>query len=396
MDRGSVDDTCWRLDRSFVHLNHGSYGACPVPVLDAQDGWRDDLERDPTGFFTGGYFAALDAARERLASFVGADPAGLVFVPNATTGVNAVLRSWERRLTRGDEILVTDHTYAACRNVVDATAARTGARVVVARLPFPVASAGDVVEAVVRAAGPRSRLALVDHVTSSTALMVPVAAIVDALEPAVAVLVDGAHAPGMVPLDLDRLGASYVVGNCHKWLCAPKGAGYLWARTDHREGLEPVVISHGWNGRSRGNPNRLHELFDWPGTFDPSAWLAVPDAIDTVGGLRLGGWPEVMASNRALALAGRDIVCDALGIDPPCPDELIGAMAAAPMPAGAGGAAEDLRRWLREVHRIVVAVSPWPGPGGRLVRWSAQQYNHLGDYERLGAALAAAPTRTTG
>jgi len=373
------------LDPDLVHLNHGSFGACPRGVLAAQDRWRVDLERDPTGFFVERYWPALDHARRRLADFVGADAAGLVFVPNSTTGVNAVLRSIEPTLRPGDEILVTDHTYNACRNVVEAVAGRTGAVVVTARIPFPIADPAEATAAVTAAVSGRTRLALVDHVTSPTALVLPIADIVAALEPDVPVLVDGAHAPGMVPLDLEGLGASYAVGNCHKWMCAPKGSAFLHARPDRRDGLDPTTISHGWNGRSRVSGNRFHDLFDWPGTFDPSAWLSVPDAIDELSTIDPGGWPAVMAANRALAVAARLLVCDALGLEAPCPESMLGSMAAVHVPGNC--TAEDLRRRLRDEHRIVIPVSAWPGPDDRLVRWSAQRYNSPSDYERLVAAL---------
>jgi isopenicillin-N epimerase len=375
----------WRFDPDLLHLNHGSFGACPAPVLAAQQRWRDTLERDATGFFDLQYDAAVAEARQVLAAFLGADPAGLVFITNSTTGVNAVLRSIGPTLRAGDEILVTDHTYNACRNAVDAVAGVSGARVVVAHVPFPITAAAEATEAVLAKAGAHTRLALIDHVTSSTALVLPVADIVAALEPDVPVLIDGAHAPGMVPLHLDALGASYSVGNCHKWMCAPKGAAYLHVRADRRPMVDPLVISHGWNAGARSTGNRLHDLFDWPGTHDPSAWLSVPTAIGTVATLHADGWPGVMRANCDLALAARRLVCYALGVEPPCPEEMIGSMAA--LQVGGTGSAEHLRAWLRAQHGIVVPVSPWPSAAHRLVRWSAHRYNDLHDYARLADAL---------
>jgi isopenicillin-N epimerase len=387
---GHTDE--WALDPHLVHLNHGSFGACPRTVLASQDRWRHRLERDPTGFFEHVYPGALDLARTRLAGFVGADPTGVVFVTNATVGTNAVLLSIAPGLRAGDEILVTDHTYNATRNAVEATCASTGASTVTARIPFPLASADAAIEAVLARVGPRTRLAVIDHVTSPTALVLPVERLVSALEPEVPVLVDGAHAPGMVPLDLDRLGASYTVGNCHKWLGAPKGAGFLHVRADRRADVAPTVVSHGWNGRWHGSSSRFHALFDWPGTFDPSPWLSVPTAIEVMGRMHPDGWPGLMAANHRLAIEGSRIVGTAVGDPgPPTAHEMIGSMAAVPLPTAHGGAesqpAQGLARWLREERGIVIAASAWPEPSSVMVRVSAQRYNTVADYERLTAAL---------
>ena len=382
----------WQLDPAITFLNHGSFGAAPRPVLAEQQQWRDLLERNPVRFFQEEYRPALDASRAALAAFVGADPAGLAFVPNATTGVNAVLRSLEPRLLPGDEIVVTNHAYNACRNAAEVAAGHSGAAVVVADVPFPLASADEVLDPVLAVVTARTRLVMIDHVTSPTGLVWPVDRIVAALEPDVPVLVDAAHAPGMVPMALDRTGAAFTAGNCHKWLCAPKGAGFLHVRADLRDGIVPVTVSHGWNRRPAGR-SRFHALFDWTGTDEPSARLSVGAAIALVGGLASGGWPDVMAANRQLALAARDLLADALGVPPPAPDDMIGSMAALPLPDGSGQVSDDgldpLVGVLRERWGIEVPVSSWPGPPRRLVRVSAQLYNDIGQYERLAAALAA-------
>jgi isopenicillin-N epimerase len=199
-------------------------------------------------------------------------------------------------------------------------------------VPFPIASDEEVAAPILAAATEHTRLAVVDHVTSPTALVFPVERIVAALEPRVPVLVDAAHAPGQVPLALDALGASFTAGNCHKWLCAPKGAGFLHVRQDHRERIEPPVISHGWNRVFPTAGSRFHAMFDWTGTADPSAWLVVPDAIGAVGALAPGGWPEVVAANRALALAARDLLCDALRVAPRHPTRCSGRWRRCPSP----------------------------------------------------------------
>jgi isopenicillin-N epimerase len=380
----------WPLDPNVTFLNHGSFGACPTEVLRYQDSLRRELEAEPVRFLSREIFDRLDAARARLAAFVGADPDGLVFVPNATTGVNAVLRSLI--FAAGDELLVTNHGYKACANTIEFVAGRAGARVIVADVPFPLGSPDEVVHAVLSRVTPRTRLAVLDHVTSPTALVFPIERLVRELaDRGVETVVDGAHAPGMLPLDLRALGAAYYSGNCHKWVCSPKGAGFLYVTRERRDAIHPVTISHGasatWPGKSR-----FQLEFDWAGTSDPTAYLAVPKALEYVGGLRPGGWPDVMAANRALALDARRILGDALGSKPPCPDDMVGSIASVPLPDGTttdiGWRRPDpLQPKLYEGWGIEVPIHSWPRPPQRLVRVSAQLYNRRDQYVRLADAL---------
>lgn len=381
----------WGLDPDIVFLNHGSFGACPRAVLEVQTELRTRMEREPVRWFIRELPGLLDAARAEVAAFVGADPDDLVFVRNATEGVAGVLGSLELR--PGDEIVVTDHGYNACTNVARHVAQRAGARVVVAAVPFPIAGPAEVVHAVLGALTPRTRLVLVDHVTSPTGLVLPVAELVAALaERGVDCLVDGAHAPGMLPLDLRALGAAYYAGNFHKWVCAPKGAGMLFVRRDRQASVHPAVISHGYN-TPRGR-SRFHAEFDWTGTCDFSPWLCVPAAIRCLQGLVPGGWEEVRARNHALARQGRRIVAAALGVAPPAPEDMLGNLASLPLPPGEDGPpasllhADPLQTALFERHRIEVPVPLWPAPPHRLIRISAQLYNDVADYEALAAALA--------
>ncbi|MEI9997404.1 MAG: aminotransferase class V-fold PLP-dependent enzyme [Rhizomicrobium sp.] len=368
----------WGLDPAVEFLNHGSFGACPTAVLKAQTLLREEMELEPMEFFTRTLLGRLNGARDAVAEFVGADAEGLVFVPNASTGVNAVLRSL--RFEPGDEILATDVTY--CRKAVDFVADRSGARVVVADLPFPVSGDDEIVEAVLVKITTRTRIVLLDHVTSTTSVILPIARLVGEIQSrGIDVLVDGAHAPGMIPLSLSKIGAAYYTGNAHKWLCAPKGAAFLHVRRDRHAGLHPTVISHGYG---RG----LHPEFNWTGTCDPTASLCVPEAIAYVGGLLPGGWQEIMARNRALALEARTLALKALGSKIPCPDSMVGSMASVPLPAFDEGAmariGTDLRTWFRER-----GVSTWFSPEPPyILRISAHLYNDIEQFKKLADLLS--------
>jgi isopenicillin-N epimerase len=376
----------WTLDPDVVFLNHGSFGACPREVLEAQSLLRARLEREPVRFFVNDLEPLFDAARAEVAAFLGADARDLVFVANATGAVNAVLGSLA--LAPGDELLCTDHGYNACWNALHRFAERAGARVTQARVPFPLAGPDDVVSAVLGAVGPRTRLLLIDHVTSPTGLVFPVAALARALAPrGIDVLVDGAHAPGMLPLDLSALaadGVAYYTGNFHKWCCAPKSVAFLWARRDKQPGLRPTVISHGANS-PRTDRSRFQLEFDWCGTVDVTPWLTVPAALRFMARLLPGGWPAVMADNHQKAVRARRTLAAALGVAPPAPESMLGSLAALPLPDGD----DPLQEALYARHHVQVPIIPWPAPPRRLVRVSAQLYNEDADYAALAAALTA-------
>jgi len=380
----------WTLDPAVTYLNHGSFGACPRAVLAVQQELRDRLEREAVVFLVRELEGLLDDARTRLATFLGARAQDLVFVPNATSGVNTVLRSLD--FGEGDELLVLDHAYNACRNALDYVAERARARVVVARVPFPITNVDDVVEAVLGASSPRTRLALLDHVTSPTGLVLPIERLVRPLQDRGAlVLIDGAHAPGMIELDLDALGADFYTGNCHKWPCAPKGAAFLWTREDRQSLVRPLVISHGSNS-PRADRSRYLVEGDWTGTSDPTPFLCIPAAIDTMASLLPGGWAEVRRRNRALALAGRRVLCGMLEVPEPSPDEMIGSLASVPLPDGPGSLRgplfiDPLQDAVWERARIEVPFMPWPSWPQRVLRISAQLYNDLEQVELLASTL---------
>ncbi len=387
----------WSLDPAVVFLNHGSFGACPRVIQAEQARLREQIEREPVQFYLHAYPRLVDAARSDVAAFVGARPEDLVFVRNASAGVNAVLG--QLALAPGDELLTTDHTYAACHNALVHYSERAGARVVVAKVPFPVSGPDEVIAAVMAHVGPRTRLAFLDHVTSPTGLVFPISALVAALaDRGVDTLVDGAHAPGMLALDLEKLGAAYYTGNFHKWVCAPKGAAMLHVRRDRQARLHPQVISHGY--RAGGERPALWQEFDWVGTDDPTPWLCLPLALQWLAELMPGGWPALRDHNHRLVLAGRDRIAAALGLTPPAPDSMLGSLAVLPLPPSI--AATDHRSSLLEAHPlqvqlfsehgIEVPVYAWPTAARQWLRVSAQAYNRLADYDALAAALAAKVT----
>jgi isopenicillin-N epimerase len=381
----------WPLDRGVTFLNHGSFGACPTEVLRHQAALRAEMEAEPVRFLSRELDDRLDVARQALASFIGADADDLAFVANATSGVNAVLRSLS--VGRGDELLTTNHAYTACRNALEFVASRSGADVVVARIPFPITSPDDVVGAVMARVTPRTRLALLDHVTSPTALALPIERLARELAGrGVEILIDGAHAPGMIPLDLRALGATYYAGNCHKWLCAPKGSAFLWVRRDRHPDVRPLTISHGASV-TRAGRSRFRLEFDWAGTADPTAWLTVPRAIDYLGSLLPGGWPALMARNRALALEGRRLLSAAAGTPPACPDEMVGSLASVVLPDGLTSEIgwrrpDPLQSRLFERWGVEVPVMSWPAAPRRLIRISAQLYNRRDHYAILADAVS--------
>jgi isopenicillin-N epimerase len=350
------------------------------------------MEAAPVQFLWRRYEERLVPARQVVARFVGVAPEDLVFVTNATTAINAVLRSTPLR--PGDEVLTTDLDYNACRNVLVAAVEQTGAKLVAARVPIPLRSEAEAVGAVLAAVTRRTRLLLLDHVTSGSAVGMPVEKILAALEGSgVEILVDGAHAPGMLPLNIAKLKPAYYTGNLHKWVCAPKGAAFLYAGKEQQLRLQPAVISHG-NNTSRPGFSRFQDRFDWAGTADPTAWLCASAAIEYMGALLPGGWPELMKRNQELAVNGRRLLLARFGGEPLCPEKSLGSMANIALPQKFQGRprtgkidAEQLR--LYDEFKIEVPFSRMPGSELRCVRISAQIYNTLDEYRYLGDALDA-------
>ncbi len=382
----------WPLDPEIVFLNHGSYGACPRPVLEAQDRYRDRMERELVRFFMIDVEGLLDRARQAVADFVGCDIEGLAFLPNVTQAVATVIDNLELR--PGDEILVNDHEYSACISTFTKAAKRVGARVVKASIPFPTPSADAIHDAVMSAATPRTRVALISHITSPTALVFPAKRLVESCRArGIEVILDGAHAPGQIPLDVRDINAQYYTANLHKWPSCPKGTAFLWVHPERREGFEPLALSARAH-LNRTDRDRFRCLFDYIGTDDYTGFLAIPDALAFMASLE-GSYDALMARNHALALEGRRILCDALGCDPATPDDLVGTMATVIVPGvglPSGGTApgkyeDPLQEKLVANHSIQVPVWSLPSQGRRLLRISCQAYNSREQIEYLARAL---------
>ena len=381
----------WGLDSKCVFLNHGSFGATPHAIREEQRKWQDLLEDEPVRFYEDLAMDFMKNSRTALADMLHCDAEDLALVENATSGVNTVLRSLE--FNQGDEILVPDHAYQACRNTIDYVAKRWGAKVVTVNIPFPIEGPQVAFDAIMAGVTDRTVLAMIDTVTSPTGLLMPFERLVKQLESSgVSVMLDAAHGIGMVPLSLDQLGASYTTSNCHKWMCAPKGSAFLHVRRDLQHLIHPLTISHGMSF-PLGDTTRFRHEFDWTGTRDLSATCSIPATIEFMQNMVLGGWPAIMKHNHDLAIEGRRILCEKLGIEAPCPEEMIACIATLALPQGGEAGIplhepDPLHKVLQDKYGIQVPVWSWESPKGRYIRISAQLYNHVDEYHYLAEALA--------
>ena len=380
----------WGLDPNTVFLNHGSFGATPIAVLEEQDRIRRLMERDPVHFVERLSHEMWQDSINELSKFLNADSGGMSFVANATTGVNTILRSLN--LSKGDEIIVPDHAYQACRNAIDFVTERSGARTVVIRIPFRIDDESDIIDPIISAISDRTVLAMIDTVSSPTGIRMPFEKLVGLIqERGVDVLVDAAHGPGIVPLDIRKLNAAYITGNCHKWICTPKGSAFLHIRDDRREGVKPLTIGHGYSS-DLPSAEKFRMEFDWTGTRDPSPWLCIPFAISHIGGLINGGWTEIMNKNHEMVIFGRDLLCETLDISPPTPDSMVSSMSSVEFPwnEDVGPAPIDgdpIHNTLFDEYRIQVPVISWPNHNRKYLRISAQVYNSKEDYHYLSDSL---------
>ena len=379
--------TLFLLDPDVVFLNHGSFGACPRLVFEAQQAWQRRLEREPVLMLGREITALMTEARRTLGDFLGARAEDLVFFPNPTTALNMVARNLMRRdapfgLRPGDEILTTDHEYGAMDRTWRYVCRQTGARYVQTPIPLPLTTREDFIERVWAGVTPRTRVLFLSHITSPTALIFPVQELCRRARAAgILCIVDGAHAPGHIPLNLTELGADIYAGALHKWLMAPKGAAFLYARAEAQSWLDPLVVSWGYEAERPG-PSRFVDYHEWQGTRDMSPFLSVPAAIRFQ---QDHDWDAVRARSHALAVATRDAI-NALTSQPTiAPSDWLGQMAAVLLPPETDPEALHRRLWDR--HRIEVPAFWWHGRP--ILRVSFQGYNDEADANALLRALAA-------
>lgn len=363
------------LDKDIVFLNHGSFGACPRPVFESYQQWHREIEANPVIFLSRRLPELLAQACATLANYVGTQAENLVFVPNATHGVNVIARSLD--LKPGDEVLGTDHEYGAVNNTWRFNCQKTGAHYVSQPIPLPLTSAEDFVDALWEGVTERTRVISISHITSPTALIFPVELVCQrAREAGILTVIDGAHAPGQLDLKLEQMGVDFYVGNCHKWLSSARGAGFLYARSERQQLLEPLVVSHGW-ARKDSTRSQFYDFFTWTGTDDPSAYLSVPVAIEFQ---EQNNWPAVRAACHALALEAQHRILELADHEPLSPDSMWVQMCTIPLP---GRAADYQDLW--DKYQIVVPISERNGRA--MIRISIQAYNSPHDIDRLLHAL---------
>ncbi|MBS0191021.1 MAG: aminotransferase class V-fold PLP-dependent enzyme [Phycisphaerales bacterium] len=382
----------WDLDPAVTFLNHGSYGATPRAVLEAQNRMRARTEREPVRFYKVDLERLMDGVREVLGSFINCDPTTIAPVPNATMGIASIFSSTPFKA--GDEILLTDHEYQSGINELERMAKTVGVKVVLAPIPFPIRSQDEVFEAVMRCVTPRTKLAMISQITSGSSLIFPVERLVPALKArGIDVIVDGAHGPGQIPVDLRALAPTYYVGSLHKWLSAPKGTAFLSVSKEKQATFRPVFLSSRAN-KIRHDRDLFLRDFDYHGTLDYSGFLVVPEAIAYISRLLPGGWPELYRRNHEMVVKGREIVCRAIGAEPPCPDSMLGSMASIILPEPAANMKgrpslydDPLQDALIHNHGVVTPIWRVGGNDRRIIRISAQAYNTLDQYETLAEAL---------
>lgn len=384
----------WPLEPSIIFLNHGSFGACPTAVIEQQQALRLEMERNPVQFLHRQLPERLAASRQKLADFLKVPAKNLVFVPNATHGINIVLHSIPWR--EGDEVVVTNHGYRACRNALDKVARQHHLSIQTVEIPFLGITPDLVTQKVIEAVSSRTRLILIDHITSATGLIFPIKAIAQELAShPLEILVDGAHSAGSIPVEIEGLGVTYYTTNAHKWLCVPKGAACLYVAEHRISQVLPLCTSHA-PSLATSSEELFQMSFDWTGTYDPTPYLMIPYTLDYLSSLVEGGWPAIWARNTQLAHQARNWLCQGLNIEVPCSDEMFATLATIPIPLKIDKHPPEihpLQKILFEKWNIEIPVIPNPKMGCYLVRLSAFLYNHFEEYQWLHEALRSELTK---
>jgi isopenicillin-N epimerase len=381
----------FQLDPEIVYLNHGSFGACPRAVLEAQRAHRDRIEGDAMRFYIHDLWGGMDRSREALGELVNAEPTDLVFVSNATSAVANVIANVD--LQPGDEVLVTRFEYPACINNLRRACERAGAELVMIELAWNPIDEDSAVEAIMGRVSERTRLALFSLITSGTAVRLPVERLIRELHTyGIETLLDAAHGPGCVPMDIAAWGPTYCTGNAHKWLCAPKGSAFLYVDRAKQDGFRPVILSNdayaldSATARSKRSP--FNHEFDYMGTDDRTPMLTIADAIETIRSLVAGGIDGLMAHNRVMCLQARDLLCASLGTEPIVPDSMLGPLAVVDIPAP-GMDPRELREGLMARYHIEAMIVGNPGGDTPMIRVSPQVYNSIEQYQYTADAIRA-------
>lgn len=377
------------LDPEIVYLNHGSFGACPRSVIEAQQAHRDRVEADAMRFYIYDLWPEVDRSREALGTLINADPADLVFVSNATSAVATVIANID--LNTGDEVIVNRFEYPACINNLRRACERAGAKLIIVDLPWNPIDEDSVVDAIMSKVNDRTKLVMFSLITSATAVRLPVERLIRELSAkGVETLLDAAHGPGCVPMDVMAWNPTYCTGNAHKWLCAPKGCAFLYVQRELQSGFRPLVLSNDAYDLEpaieRSKRSAFNHEFDYMGTDDRTAIMTVADSIGVLGSFFEGGIDELMRRNRALCLQARDLLCDAFGTEPTVPDSMLGPLAVIDIPAP-GMSPRELRERLMSEYRIESMIVPNPSGNMPMIRVSPQVYNSIEQYQHTSDAI---------
>jgi isopenicillin-N epimerase len=379
MNYGKELKNLWLLRDDVVFLNHGSFGATPISVLKSAQEVQERMESQPIEFFLDHYFLELRKSAGRLANFIGADSDGIGFVDNATSGVNAVLRSLSHKMNSNYEILITTQTYPAVKAICYYLRDTFSCTVKEIELPFPCHDPQEYINIYRESISDKTKLVIIDHIFYTSGVVAPVKELIDLIKSKGSlVLVDGAHAPGMIPLNIESLGADWYAGNCHKWLFAPKGCAFLWTSEEHRAYTKPPVISFNLN-------QGYYKEFDWTGTRNPSPYIALRPAIEFHKSLDSA---NLMKRNHQLAVDARRVVADKLGLELPCTDDMVSTLATLPFTGKyetAPDSAYQLRREFYGKYRIEMPFIEFNHM--MWFRFSAQAYNDMSDYEYLADSM---------
>ena len=369
----------WMLRDDVVFLNNGSFGAAPISVIQYAQSIQEELERQPVEFFLENYYLELRKSAGRLANFINADSEGIGFVDNATSGVNAVMRSLAHKLTSDDEVLLTTQSYPAVKAICYYLRDTVGIKVREIDLPFPCSDSQQIIDTYNNEINPNTKIVIVDHILYTSGIVTPVKELVSLIKSKGAwVLVDGAHAPGMIPLDLEEIDADWYTGNCHKWLFAPKGCAFLWTAEQHRAYTKPNVISFYLD-------QGYTKEFDWTGTRNPAPYLALKESIKFHKSLDS---ELLMSHNHDLAVQARKLVAERLGLDLPCPDDMVSSLAALQFTGQYELTKESSYKLRNEFYHKYKIEMPFMEFNGKMwFRFTAQVFNDISEYEYLAESM---------